>query len=61
MFSEHTTPSLSTMDQQTVLMGQEAFKLLNQIIENGTPAESGKIVVKPLPVIRESSMKKVQQ
>ncbi|GLU56056.1 LacI family DNA-binding transcriptional regulator [Dyadobacter frigoris] len=59
MFSEHTTPSLSTMDQQTVLMGQEAFKLLNQIIENGNEDNSSKIVVKPLPVIRESSLKKV--
>ncbi|MCF0055431.1 LacI family DNA-binding transcriptional regulator [Dyadobacter sp. CY356] len=60
MFSEHTTPSLSTMDQQTVLMGQEAFKLLNQIIENGNEKTSDKIVVKPLPVIRESSLKTMQ-
>jgi LacI family transcriptional regulator len=57
MFSEHTTPSLSTMDQQTVIMGQEAFNLLNQIMENGNAPTSDKIVVKPLPVIRESSSK----
>jgi DNA-binding LacI/PurR family transcriptional regulator len=25
LFGEHTTPSLSTIDQQTVLMGNEAF------------------------------------
>lgn len=58
MFSEHTTPSLSTMDQQTVIMGQEAFNLLARIIENGNEENSVKIVVEPLPVIRESSLRK---
>ncbi len=31
-FDEYITPSLSSMDQQTVLMGKEAFKLLLDLI-----------------------------
>ncbi|MCF2446548.1 LacI family transcriptional regulator [Dyadobacter sp. CY345] len=59
MFSEHTTPSLSTMDQQTVLMGQEAFKLLFDMVKNGVSfqANSTRKVIEPKPVFRESSMK----
>jgi len=59
MFSEHTTPSLSTMDQQTVMMGQEAFKMLFEMIKNGISdkANSTKLVIEPKPVFRESSMK----
>jgi len=59
MFSEHTTPSLSTMDQQTVLMGQEAFKLLFDMVKNGISdkANSVRQVIEPKPVFRESTMR----
>jgi LacI family transcriptional regulator len=32
LFDEHITPSLSSIDQQTILMGNEAFKLLLELI-----------------------------
>jgi LacI family transcriptional regulator len=62
LFSEHTTPSLSTIDQQTVLMGKEAFKLLLQVVENKdvTLTVQQKIVLEPVPVFRESSDRKNQ-
>ncbi len=58
-FGEHITPSLSTIDQQTVLMGKESIKLLLGLIA-GTevphhPAK--KIVLEPIPVFRASSAK----
>jgi LacI family transcriptional regulator len=57
LFGEHTTPSLSTIDQQTVLMGKEAFKLLLQLVENKDVAINvqQKIVLEPIPIFRESS------
>lgn len=56
---EHITPGLSTIDQQTVLMGQEAFKLLYRIIKkSGSERDfKTKIVLEPLPLFRESSLK----
>ena len=61
MFSEHTTPSLSTMDQQTVVMGQEAFKILFGQITNGFTERSISTsrVIQPIPMFRESSAKTV--
>ncbi len=59
-FGEHTSPSLSSIDQQTVLMGKEAASLLLQLIDeqgNGHKA-SARIVLDPLPVYRESSGRK---
>ena len=58
-FGEHITPSLSTVDQQTVQMGKEALSLLMNIIEikerknNNELQET--IVLKPLMLYRESS------
>jgi len=59
-FGEHTTPSLSTIDQQTVLMGKEAFKLLLQFIEQKDTATiiERKIILEPIPIFRESSCRK---
>jgi len=60
LFSEHTTPSLSTIDQQTVLMGKEAFKLILQLVERKDPGVvvQSKIVLEPIPIFRESSERK---
>ncbi|BAV06835.1 transcriptional regulator, LacI family [Filimonas lacunae] len=58
MFGEHITPSLSTIDQQTVLMGEEAFKMMHELIQyNGAATGVLSKVLQPIPVIRESSRK----
>lgn len=58
-FGEHITPSLSTIDQQTVQMGKEALKLLMDIIaikENKSDIIlKEKIVLEPLLYFRDSS------
>jgi LacI family transcriptional regulator len=56
-FDEHITPTLSSIDQQTVKMGQESFKMLLGLIE-GTATQTGvnsKIIIEPRPFFRESS------
>ena len=60
LFAEHITPALSTIDQQTVLMGKESIKLLLDLIsgkEKSKP-QPRKIILEPIPVFRKSSMKK---
>jgi LacI family transcriptional regulator len=57
MFGEHITPSLSTIDQQTILMGNASTGLLMDII-NGKSSQTGqaaKIILDPLPIFRNSS------
>jgi LacI family transcriptional regulator len=58
-FGEHISPTLSTIDQQTVLMGTEAFKLLLHFIEekNVLVSTQKKVVLEPIPIFRESSLK----
>jgi LacI family transcriptional regulator len=60
LFGEHTTPSLSTIDQQTVMMGKEAFKLLHQLVEQKEVGVtiSKKVILEPIPIYRESSARK---
>lgn len=60
LFGEHITPSLSTIDQQTVQMGKEAFKLLYQLIEQKDVETTiqKKIILEPIPIYRESSLRK---
>jgi LacI family transcriptional regulator len=60
-FDEHITPSLSSIDQQTVQMGKEAFKLLMELIEDKGDVEQQigtKIVLEPLAMFRQSSMRR---
>jgi LacI family transcriptional regulator len=59
MFGEHISPGLSTIDQQTVLMGKESFKLLLELIQKKgiDQPKKNKIVLEPVPVYRDSSMK----
>ncbi|MEO6456231.1 MAG: LacI family DNA-binding transcriptional regulator [Ginsengibacter sp.] len=61
MFGEHITPSLSTMDQQTVLMGEKAIKLLLEIIHQGHMPLNGhsRIVIEPIPLFRNSSKRNI--
>lgn len=58
-FGEHISPSLSSIDQQTIQMGKEAFSLLLELINNNNRAhlKKTKIVLEPLPRFRESSIK----
>jgi len=61
-FGEYITPSLSSVDQQTVQMGREAFKMLIDVInENGAVTDaSAKVVLEPVLLSRKSSLKKEQ-
>lgn len=58
-FDEHITPSLSSIDQQTKKMGEEAFCLLLKIINNNNKKsmKASPIILEPLPKFRESSLK----
>jgi len=58
-FNEYTTPTISSIDQQTVKMGREAFKMLMELVETDTsgPAIVPKIVLEPVPFFRESSLR----
>ena len=64
-FGEHITPSLSTVDQQTVLMGKEALGLLmNLIVSNENKNNMGlkdKIVLAPVMLYRESTAGKAPE
>lgn len=59
-FGEHISPSLSTIDQQTVKMGKEAFSLMIKLIEEkGTGKKiMQKKILDPIPVFRNSSLRK---
>ncbi|QHS62306.1 LacI family DNA-binding transcriptional regulator [Chitinophaga agri] len=59
-FDEHITPSLSSIDQQTVEMGKEACRLLMELIEgNGVVSTQvrTKVVLEPVARFRQSSQK----
>ena len=59
LFAEHITPSLSSVDQQTVAMGEEAFSLIHDLINNeGSRQQMHKKVLQPILILRESSRKK---
>lgn len=59
-FDEHITPTLSSIDQQTVQMGREAFSMLLKMIEEKhtkTTNGASRIVLEPVPYYRESSLR----
>ncbi len=58
-FGEHITPTLSTIDQQTIQMGKSALNLLIDLIEKreGTVGGGQKIVLEPVIIARESSQR----
>ena len=58
-FGEYLTPSLSTVNQQTVYMGEEAARLFFDVIAKGDIYQQGarKIVLQPELICRESSVK----
>lgn len=56
-FGEHITPSLSTIDQQPVKMGKEAFRLLQGLMLPRSGEEQGvdKVMLEPISIFRQSS------
>lgn len=59
LFGEHISPSLSTIDQKTVQMGEEAFKLIYELIhKKEEKINVQKRILSPTLIIRESSKKK---
>jgi LacI family transcriptional regulator len=58
-FSGYITPSLSTVDQQTVKMGEHAAKLFFRLHKRSGFYDHPipKVVLEPLPVFRESSLR----
>ncbi len=59
-FCEHISPSLSSIDQQTVDMGKEAFKLLLELIDDTEKGhmKKSKVILEPIPYFRESTAKR---
>lgn len=58
LFGEHISPSLSTVDQKTVQMGEEAFQLIYELIsKKGEKINPQKRILTPTLIIRESSKK----
>jgi len=57
LFGEHITPTLSTVDQQTIQMGKSALTLLINIISKKERSAKQKIVLEPVLICRESSLR----
>lgn len=58
LFGEHITPSLSTVDQKTVQMGEEAFNLIHELIsKKGEKINLQKRILSPTLIVRQSSKK----
>lgn len=58
LFSEHITPSLSTVDQKTVQMGEEAFNLIYELIsKKGEKINQQRRILTPALILRQSSNK----
>ena len=59
-FGEHITPTLSSVDQQTIQMGKSALNLLIDLIEKreGVGGNRQKIVLEPVLICRDSTDRK---
>jgi LacI family transcriptional regulator len=58
-FGQYVTPSLSTVDQQTIRMGETAAKLFFDLVESGSfySASAVRLVLEPVLVYRNSSLR----
>lgn len=56
-FGQHITPTLSSVDQQTIQMGKSALNLLMDLIENKERVDSAhqRIILEPVLICRDSS------
>jgi LacI family transcriptional regulator len=61
-FGEYITPSLTTVNQQTIQMGEAAAKLFFALAENNSPENIKplKMVLQPELITRQSSQKKYE-
>jgi LacI family transcriptional regulator len=58
-FGKYISPTLTTIDQQTILMGEEAAKLFIKLIDrDNIYAEIESVVLQPIIVERESAKRK---
>ncbi len=59
-FGEYITPSLSTVDQQTIKMGEYAAKLFFDLSKDGSfyKSQPKKLVLEPVLIYRKSSLRK---
>ena len=57
LFGEYITPSLSTVDQQTIRMGKSALNLLVDVMVKKEQHIRQKIVLDPLLIVRQSSLR----
>jgi len=59
-FGEYITPSLSTVDQQTIKMGEKAAQLFFDLSKEGAfyKSKPKKLVLEPVLIYRNSSLKK---
>lgn len=62
-FGEYITPSLSTIDQQTIKMGEEAARLFFELNQRKSfySSKPKRIVLEPVPIFRRSSLKSEKQ
>jgi hypothetical protein len=61
LFGEHITPGLSTINQQSFIMGQEDFKLIFKLIKNKDYDQVKNVIIEPMPIIRSSSLMTAKQ
>lgn len=59
-FGDYITPSLTTVNQQTTLMGEEAARLFFRILENksGAQKKPENLRLEPQLIVRQSSLRK---
>ena len=59
-FGEYITPSLTTINQQTTLMGEEAARLFFRILEkkSGASGKPENLSLEPQLIVRQSSLRK---
>jgi LacI family transcriptional regulator len=59
-FGEYITPSLSTVDQETIKMGEKAAQLFFDLSKDGAfyKTKPAKIVLEPVLVFRDSSLRR---
>jgi len=50
LFCEHITPGLSTIGQQTFIMGQETFKLIFNMIKNKDYDHIKNVIIEAIPI-----------
>lgn len=61
-FGEHITPSLSTVNQQPVQMGKDAFQLLQELMQPKIDGgmEAAKVMLEPVMIFRQSSLRETK-